>query len=72
VAGAGQNGVVSGKLARAATGLSEGVPSGGGFLVQTDFSTALLKSVYDKAPVANLCWRMEISGNVRQHETCRF
>ena len=61
VAAAGQSGVISQKLIRAATGLNEGIPSEGGFLVQQDFGTDLLRSVFDMSPVANLCWRIPIS-----------
>jgi len=48
---------------RAATGLSEGIPSDGGFLVQTDFSTELLQEVYQTGILAQRCRRIPISGN---------
>ena len=48
---------------RAASGLSESVPSDGGFLVQQDFSNELLRGVYDAGQVAKLCKRIPISGN---------
>jgi len=47
----------------AATGMSEGIPSDGGFLVQTDFSTELLRRTYDSGLVAGRCRRIPISGN---------
>jgi HK97 family phage major capsid protein len=48
---------------RAATGLSEGVPSDGGFLVQTDFAADLIKQVWQTGMLANRCRRIPISGN---------
>jgi len=48
---------------RAASGLSESIPSDGGFLVQQDFSNELLKGVYEAGQVAKLCKRIPISGN---------
>lgn len=48
---------------QAATGLSEGVPADGGFLVQTDFSSELLKNTYDLALVAGRCRTIPISAN---------
>ncbi len=47
---------------RAATGLNETVPSEGGFLVQTDFSTELLKNTYDTNEIPRRCRRIPISG----------
>jgi HK97 family phage major capsid protein len=38
---------------KAATGLSEGVPSDGGFLVQQDFSVELLKNAYETGVLAS-------------------
>ena len=49
------------RLLRAATGLSEGIPSDGGFLVQTDFASELLRRVYDFGAVAGRCRRIPIS-----------
>lgn len=46
---------------RAATGLSEGVPSDGGFLVQQDFSTELLKKAYELGQLASRVRRIPIS-----------
>ena len=49
--------------ARAVTGLSEGIPSDGGFLVQQDFSTELLKNVWNTGQLASRCRRITVSGN---------
>jgi HK97 family phage major capsid protein len=46
---------------RAATGMSEGVPAEGGFLVQTDFSTRLLDRINTTAIVAPRCTSVPIS-----------
>lgn len=46
-----------------ATGLGESVPSDGGFLVQTDFTNELLKSVWQTGRLASMCRRITISGN---------
>jgi len=51
------------RLYNAATGLNEQVPSSGGFLVHSDFSSELLKSVYSTGKLAKLCNRIQISGN---------
>ena len=48
---------------RAATGLGETVPSDGGFLVQTDFSSELLQQVFQTGILAPKCRRIQISGN---------
>jgi HK97 family phage major capsid protein len=48
---------------RAAYGLNETVPSDGGFLVQQDFSSALLQDVFQTGILANRCRRIQISGN---------
>jgi HK97 family phage major capsid protein len=57
-------GYVDPRLAlRAVTGMAEGSPSDGGFLVQTDFATELLKRTYEVGLVANRCRRIQISGN---------
>lgn len=50
-------------LTRAVSGMSEGQPSDGGFLVQTDFATELLKRAYETGQVANRCRRIGISAN---------
>lgn len=46
-----------------ANGMSEGVPSDGGFLVQEDFSAELLADTFKTAKLAPLCRRIQISGN---------
>jgi HK97 family phage major capsid protein len=47
---------------RAVMGMSEGSPSDGGFLVQTDFATELLKRTYTTGRVAGRCRRIQLSG----------
>jgi len=49
-------------IKNAASGLS-GVPSDGGFLVQTDFSTKLLQRTYETGILAGKCFKMPISTN---------
>jgi len=44
-------------------GLSSGVPSDGGFLVQTDFSSEILRQLWENSLIASLCRRVTISGN---------
>jgi HK97 family phage major capsid protein len=51
------------RLTLRASGLNETLPSDGGFLVQTDFSSELLKRTYATGQVANRCRRIPISGN---------
>lgn len=46
-----------------ATGLSETVPSDGGFLVQQDFTAELLKQVFQTGRLAAMCRRITLSGN---------
>lgn len=59
------NGVEDRRLAQfwAASGASEGVASDGGYLVQTDFSTELLRRAYDSGVFASRVRRVPISGN---------
>ena len=59
-----QGGVVDPRLRNipAATGLGETVPSEGGFLVQTDFATDMLKDVFETGILASRCRRVQISG----------
>ena len=49
--------------AAAGSGLTESVPSDGGFLVQQDFSTALLQDVFETGVLASRCRRIPISSN---------
>lgn len=46
-----------------ATGLGESVPSDGGFLVQQDFTTELLRDVFATGRLASMCRRITLSGN---------
>lgn len=48
---------------RAASGLSEGVPADGGFLVQTDIAQDLFQLVFQTGVLASKCKRVPISGN---------
>lgn len=50
-------------VAAAGSGLSESVPSDGGFLVQQDFSTELLQEVFTTGVLASRCRRIPISSN---------
>ena len=47
---------------KAPTGLSEGIPADGGFLVQTDFATMLLEKTFAASGIINRVFRMPISG----------
>jgi len=51
------------RITSSASGLNETIPSDGGFLVQQDFSTELLKDVFDTGILASRCRRVPISGN---------
>jgi HK97 family phage major capsid protein len=46
-----------------ALGLNEAIPSEGGFLVQTDFSTELIKITHETGLLAKLCRPIKISAN---------
>lgn len=50
-------------LLGAASGLNEGVPSEGGFLVQTEFVTEILKRTYETGQVASRCRRIPVGAN---------
>lgn len=50
-------------IKNAATGLSEAVPSDGGFLVQQDFTTELLKRAYETGVLASKVRKIPISAN---------
>lgn len=56
-------GNVDQRLTKRASGLNEAIGSEGGFLVQTDFATELLKRVYETGVLANRCRRIPISAN---------
>jgi HK97 family phage major capsid protein len=47
----------------AASGLNETTPSDGGFLVQQDFASEMLKDVFQTGILASRCKRVQISGN---------
>ena len=48
---------------KAPTGLSEGIPADGGFLVQTDFATTLLEKTFAASDILNRVTRIPISAN---------
>ena len=48
---------------RAVAGLSESVQSGGGFLVQPDFSSMLIKNVFETGKLASRVGRISLSGS---------
>ena len=50
------------KAGKAVTGMSEGVPADGGFLVQEDISRELLRPVYETGALMSRVRRFEISG----------
>jgi HK97 family phage major capsid protein len=56
------NGITDKRLIRA-TGMSEGVPADGGFLVQQDFATNLLDFAFKTGKLASLCDNITISNN---------
>ena len=51
------------RLFNAATGLNETTPSEGGFLLQSDFSTDLLKAIFETGELASRCNKFTIGGN---------
>ena len=55
-----RNGNIDKRLTRA-TGMSEGVPADGGFLVQQDFATNLLDYAFQTGKLASLCDNITIS-----------
>ncbi len=46
-----------------ASGANESVPSEGGFLVQQDFASELIRNIFETGRLAALCRRIPISGN---------
>ena len=46
-----------------ATGMSEGVPADGGFLVQTDFTTELMRKTYETGQLSSRADRKQVSAN---------
>jgi HK97 family phage major capsid protein len=53
---------------RAATGLSEAVPSEGGYLVNSDFTNQLIESAFKTGKLAKLCNQIELSSNSNRLE----
>jgi HK97 family phage major capsid protein len=53
----------AGGVQAAASGMSEAVPSDGGFLVQKDFSAELLKRTYESGQISSRVRRIPISSN---------
>lgn len=51
------------RVRNAASGLHEGLGSEGGFLVQQDFATELLKRTYETGVIASRCRRIPIGAN---------
>ncbi|MDP4117591.1 MAG: phage major capsid protein [Bacillota bacterium] len=51
------------RLMNSASGANESVPSDGGFLVQTDFASELLKNAYETGILAPICKKIPISTN---------
>jgi HK97 family phage major capsid protein len=52
-----RDGIDDSRLVRTATGAGEIDPTGGGFLVQQDFASELIGSLYENAVIAPLCTR---------------
>ena len=48
---------------KAPTGLSEGIPADGGFLVQTDFATSLLEKTFASSGIISRVFRMPLGPN---------
>ena len=46
-----------------ASGANEAIPSEGGFLVQQDFSSELIKNVFETGQLAKMCRKVNISAN---------
>lgn len=71
IARAGMTGAVDPRLTgvRAVSGMSEGVPSDGGFLVQTDFSSEIFRRTYEMGQVLSRCRRVPIGANANGLKT---
>jgi HK97 family phage major capsid protein len=54
---------VDSRLVKNQLGANEGLPSEGGFLIETDHSPELIKRTYETAAVASRCRRNPVSGN---------
>ena len=48
---------------RAATGLQEGIPSDGGFLLQDSYASDIIMSAYETGKIAKLCRRITVGPN---------
>ena len=48
---------------RAATGLSEGIPSDGGFLVGTEMSAGIFKNIWETSPILSRISKVTLAGN---------
>ncbi len=57
------SGDVDVRLTRAASGLSEGVPSDGGFLVENDFGKDIVRTIFENGDIIKRCNQIEISKN---------
>jgi len=56
------------KAQKAPSGLSEGVPADGGFLVQTDLVAELMRPLYETGSLMSMVRRFELSGNSNSME----
>ncbi|MCE5192091.1 MAG: phage major capsid protein [Actinomycetia bacterium] len=50
------------RIMAAASGMNEGLPAEGGFMVGTDFASGMVRRVYDNSQVVNRCSKLTISG----------
>lgn len=55
--------IIDERLMNSASGANESVPSDGGFLVQTDFASELLRNAYETGILAPRCKKIPISTN---------
>jgi HK97 family phage major capsid protein len=53
---------------RAASGMNEGTPADGGFLVQKDFSDKMITMIYETSKLAKYCTEIPISANSNEIE----
>ena len=60
---AASSGRVADARLKAPTGLSEGIPADGGFLVQTDFASMLLEKTFASSDLLSRVFKMPISAN---------
>ena len=57
------SGDVDVRLNRAVTGMSEGIPSDGGFLVENDFGKDIVRTIFENGDIIKRCNQIEISKN---------